>query len=131
MNGHVVPLAGARAAARAAARSRHPAARSWAPDRTRVLERLAERAGRRGARWPRVAAAVLLLRGVSGDDRSEFARRVGVSLTDLAALELGATPPSGVPDRLRQVPDLVDWAWVDAERTAPPPPVDGGGHGFW
>jgi hypothetical protein len=114
VTGHVIPLAGARAAARAAARSRHPAARSWAPDRTRVLERLADRAGRRGAPWPRVAAAVLLLRGVAGDDRVEFARRVGVSFAELADLELGVTPPSGVPPRLRSVPDLVDWGWVDA-----------------
>ena len=95
MNGHVIPLAGARAAARAAARSRHPAARSWAPDRTRVLERLADRAGRRGAPWPRVAAAVLLLRGVAGDDRVEFARRVGVSPAELADLELGVDPAVG------------------------------------
>jgi len=114
MSGGVVPLAGARAAARAAARSRHPAARSWAPDRTPVLERLADRAGTRGATWPRVAAAVLLLRGVAGDDRHSFARRVGVSVDELADLEVGATPPAGVPARLREVPDLVDWAWVDA-----------------
>ncbi len=114
MSGHVVPLIGARAAARAAARSRHPAARTWVPDRARLLERLAERAGRRGAHWPRVAAAVLLLRGVAGDDRVDFARRVGVSVGDLEALELGSTPPSGVPALLRQVPDLVDWGWVDA-----------------
>lgn len=114
MTAHVVPLVGARAAARAAARDRHPAARSWAPDRARVLQRLAERAGRRGAAWPRVAAAVVLLRGVAGDDRPTFAERVGVSVSDLTDLELGHTPPSGIPPRLRQVPDLVDWRWVDA-----------------
>jgi hypothetical protein len=123
MTGHVIPLAGARAAARAAARDRHPAARSWAPDRSRVLQRLAERAGRRGAPWPRVAAAVVLLRGVAGDDRVAFARRVGLPVTALADLELGVTPPSGIPDRLRQVPDLVDWRWVDAD-------LGGGDQGF-
>ena len=108
MNGHVVPLIGARAAARDAARQRHPAARTWVPDRVRLLER------RRGAAWPRVAAAVLLLRGVVGDDRADFARRVGLVEDELEALERGATPPSGVPDLLRQVADLVDWGWVDA-----------------
>ncbi len=114
MSAHVVPLVGARAAARDAARRRHPAARTWVPDRVRLLERLADHAGRRGADWPRVAAAVLLLRGVVGDDRADFARRVGLPEAELAALELGVTPPSGVPDLLRQVADLVDWGWVDA-----------------
>lgn len=120
MTAHVFPLAGARAAARAAARDRHPAARSWQPDRARVLERLAERAGRRGAPWPRVAAAVVLLRGVAGDDRVTFAERVGVSVADLAELELGHTPPAGIPRRLRQVPDLVDWRWVDSADVTEP-----------
>lgn len=109
-----------RAADRAAARAWHPAARSSAPDRRQVLQRLAHRAGRRGATWPRVAAAVVLLRGVSGDDRVAFARRVGVSVAELADLEGGATAPSDVPPRLRRVRGLVDWDWVDA-----------GDQGFW
>ncbi len=116
MTGPVAPLgrAGTGAAAgRDAARSRHPTARAWVPDRARVLARLAERADARGAPWPRVAAAVVLLRGVAGDDRVAFAQRVGVSGVELERLEQGLEPGSSVPDRLRAVPDLVDWAWVD------------------
>jgi hypothetical protein len=78
-----------------------------------MLERLAERARARGAAWPRVAAAVVLLRGVAGDERLAFARRVGVSEAELARLEQGAVPPGGVPARLREVHGLVDWAWVE------------------
>lgn len=98
---------------RQAARARHPTARAWAPDRTRMLVRLAERAQARGAPWPRVAAAVVLLRGVAGDDRPAFARRLGVSVGALARLEHGLESPASVPGVLRAVPGLVDWAWVD------------------
>lgn len=99
---------------RAAARGRHPTARAWAPDRTRMAERLAGRARARGAPWPRVAAAVVLLRGVAGDDLAAFAARVGVTEQRLARLEAGLEPPAGVPASLRAVEGLVDWAWVDA-----------------
>lgn len=98
---------------RQAARARHPSARAWAPDRTQVLLRLAARARARGAPWPRVAAAVVLLRGVAGDDGPTFARRLGVSAGELARLEEGLEPPARVPGGLRAVPGLVDWAWVD------------------
>lgn len=103
------------AAARAAARARHPAARSWAPDRTAVVRRLAERARARGAPWPRVAAAVIMLRGITGDNRDAFARRVGVSPAALGELEAGRAGPRAVPQRLRSVRHLVDWSWVDAD----------------
>ena len=116
MTGRVVPLvAGRRAAARAAAQGRHPSARSWAPDRRLVVDRLATRARAGGAAWPRVAAAALLLRGIAGDDQAEFAARLGVAVAELAALEQGRTSPAQVPPALRQVVHLVDWAWVDAD----------------
>lgn len=118
MTGLVLPWGGVgqdAALARDAARSRHPTARAWVPDRARVLARLAERAHARGAPWPRVAAAVVLLRGVAGDDRAAFAQRVGVSGDELERLERGLEPGSRVPERLRAVPDLVDWSWVDDE----------------
>ncbi|MBN2623355.1 MAG: hypothetical protein JXA83_08310 [Acidimicrobiales bacterium] len=118
MSGHAGPFGAPRAAAREAARRRHPTARAWAPDRARLLRRLAARAEARGARWPRVAAAVVLLRGVTGDDRPGFAHRLGVPEDVLAHLEAGDLPADAVPGRLRGVPGLVDWAWVDA---APPP----------
>jgi len=109
----VVSLASVRRAARDAARARHPAARSWAPDRARVLERLADRAARRGAAWPRVAAAAVMLRGIAGDDAAAFAGRVGLTVGEIGALERGEAAPADVPGRLRQVLHLVDWAWVD------------------
>ena len=100
-------------AARAAARARHPAARAWAPDRERVLARLSARAAARGAPWPRVAAAVVLLRGVAGDDQAAFAQRLGVPEAEIDRLERGLVAAAAVPRRLRAVPGLVDWAWVD------------------
>jgi hypothetical protein len=107
-------MTGGRTEARQAARRRHPTGRAWAPDRTRVIVRLAERARARGAPWPRVAAAVLVLRGVTGDDVAAFARRIGVPVDEIEQLERGVVPAAAVPARLRAVPDLVDWAWVDA-----------------
>jgi hypothetical protein len=101
-------------AARGEARSRHPAGRRWLPDRVRLLQRLAERAQDGGASWPRVAAAVLALRGISGDDGPTFARRVGITTSALGRLEAGSSPASAVPPRLRAVGGLVDWSWVDA-----------------
>jgi hypothetical protein len=102
-----------RAEARAEARRRHPAGRGWRPDRRRMLQRLADRAYAGGAPWPRVAAAVVMLRGIAGDDPPTFARRVGVSAATLAGLEAGAVPASSVPGDLRALGGLVDWAWVD------------------
>jgi hypothetical protein len=102
-----------RAEARAEARRRHPAGRGWRPDRRRMLQRLADRAYAGGAPWPRVAAAIVMLRGVAGDDPPTFAQRVGVSASTLAGLEAGAVPASSIPSCLRAVGGLVDWAWVD------------------
>jgi hypothetical protein len=82
-----------------------------------VLERLAQGASLGGARWPRVAAAVLLLRGIAGDDATAFAARLGIGVAALERLEGGLSPPDAIPVRLRAVTGLVDWAWVD--------------HGFW
>src|SRR5262245_17466819 len=102
-----------RAEARAEARRRHPAGRGWRPDRRRMLQRLADRAYVGGAPWPRVAAAVVMLRGIAGDDPPTFAQRVGVSAATLAGLEAGAEPASSVPGCLRVVGGVIDWAWVD------------------
>jgi hypothetical protein len=125
MTGRIVPIGqgprgGGYGAARAASRGRHPTARSWAPDRGRVLARLADRAQARGVPWPRVAAAVVLLRGVAGDEPAAFAARAGLSPAALARLEQGLDPPSAVPASLRVAPGLVDWAWVDAAPPRPP-----------
>jgi hypothetical protein len=123
MSERLVSLIAHDAEARSAARARHPTARAWAPDRERLLDRLATRARTRGAPWPRVAAAVVLLRGVAGDDVPTFAGRVGVPVAEILRLERGAAPPSALPPRLRAVVGLVDWAWVESEPgggTAPP-----------
>jgi hypothetical protein len=114
---HIGVSARARARARAESQRRHPTARAWRPDRRRVLERLAQRASLGGARWPRVAAAVVMLRGIAGDDAPAFADRLGIGVATLDRLEGGLSPPSAIPVRLRAVTGLVDWAWVD--------------HGFW
>lgn len=100
---------------RAAARSRHPSGRPWRPDRARVLERLAAAARAGGAPWPRVAAAMLVLRGIAGDDAASFAARLGIGADALDRLESGWVPASTVPARLRSIPDLVDWSWVDRD----------------
>jgi hypothetical protein len=126
--------------ARAAARARHPSARSWSPDRSAVVERLADRARARGAPWPRVAAAVVMLRGISGDDRAAFDHRLGLSAAEVGALEAGEVGPSAIPPRLRAVEHLVDWAWVDVDADARRNAGGGGradsaprvpGQGFW
>jgi hypothetical protein len=104
---------GARARARAESQRRHPTARAWRPDRRRVLERLAQRASLGGARWPRVAAAVVMLRGIAGDDAPAFADRLGIGVAALDRLEGGLSPPSAIPVRLRAVTGFVDWVWVD------------------
>jgi hypothetical protein len=132
MSERVLSLTAHRAEARAAAGARHPTARAWAPDRERLLERLATRARTRGAAWPRVAAAVVLLRGVAGDDVPSFARRVGVPTAEIVRLERGDAPPSALPRRLRAVAGLVDWAWVASAAVGERPPGGTGrpGHGL-
>jgi hypothetical protein len=118
MTGHALPSVWLRpggAAGANAARSRHPSANRWRPDRGRLLERLAERARARGARWPRVAAAVLVLRGIAGDDPFTFAGRLGITVAALRHLEQGSVPPSAIPGHLRAVAELIDWSWVDGE----------------
>src|SRR5690606_14679694 len=51
---------------------RHPG-RAWRPAHALLAERMAGRAARDGARWPRVAAAALVIRGLAGDDVDAFA----------------------------------------------------------
>jgi hypothetical protein len=98
--------------ARATARSRHPSAHGRPAARAALAQRLAQRAAARGAAWPCVAAAVILLRGVAGDDAATFAARVGVPADVLDRLERGQLPPSEVPASLRGVAELIDWTWV-------------------
>ena len=116
-------IARRRRAARAAALRRHPSSVGWRFDRRRLLERLAARAGADGAAWPRVAAVVVALRGVAGDDSATFAARVGVPLAVLTRLEAGGLSSRHVPRRVRAAAGPLDWAWVEAgPRGSPRPP---------
>jgi hypothetical protein len=108
-------------AARSLGRQRHPSGRAWRPDRLRLLQLLADRAGSQGASWPRVAAAMVVLRGIAGDDPVTFAGRLGIPLVALQRLEAGVAPSAEVPARLRAVGGLIDWAWVEAGARASPP----------
>jgi hypothetical protein len=94
---------------------RHPSGRAWRPDRAVLAERVAQRAAGGGARWPRVAAATLVIRGLAGDDVATFAARLGLATDDVAALERGDVAPSHLPARLRAIEGIVDWQWVDAD----------------
>ena len=87
---------------------------AWGPDRALAIRCLAARAARRGARWPRVAAAVTAVRGVSGEDRAGFAARFRLDLPALEALEGGLVPARDVPPFLRHHGAFVDWVWVAA-----------------
>lgn len=86
----------------------------WVPDRALAVRCLARRAARRGARWPRVAAAVTAVRGVSGEDRAGFAARFQLDIPALDALEGGLVPARDVPPFLRHHGAFVDWVWVAA-----------------
>jgi hypothetical protein len=77
-----------------------------------VVRRLAAQAARRGAPWPRVAAAITVVRGVSGDDRMRFAERFRLDVAALDALERGLVPACDVPPFLRHQGAFVDWVWV-------------------
>ena len=94
---------------------RHPGRRAWRPDRALLAERMAGRAARDGARWPRVAAAALVIRGLAGDDVNVFATRLGLTHGQVAELERGEVAPQDVPARLRAIEGIVDWRWVDAD----------------
>lgn len=94
---------------------RHRGRRAWRPDHALLAERMAGRAARDGARWPRVAAAALVIRGLAGDDVEAFAVRLGLTHGEVAELERGEVAPHDVPARLRSIEGVVDWRWVDAD----------------
>ena len=68
-----------------------------------VHDRLADELGLRGARHPRVAAAVLAVRGASGLDQERFARRAGVDVALLRRAEAGDVGRDELPGALRRM----------------------------
>ena len=88
--------------ARAAARGRHPSARSPVPTgllAARVLEAIAGA----GALLAAVAAAVLADRGLVGATVDEYARSLGVDAGTVERAESGALAPDELPAPLRRV----------------------------
>ena len=87
--------------------------RAWVPDRApdRPVGRARRGAAHPGRGWPPPCCCCA---GWPVTIAPAFARRLGVPEPELDRPRAGPRPRSGVPPRLRAVPDLVDWAWVDA-----------------
>lgn len=85
----------------AAARHRHPSTQAPVPP-TRVALRVASLLDRPGVRWPRVAAAVLQLRGTSGLSPDEFAALLGVHADVVRSAEAGEVDADDLPESLRR-----------------------------
>ena len=85
-----------------AARRRHPSMRSAVPA-DRLRDRIADSLGLHGASWPDVAAGILEVRGRSGLDRHEFARRAGVDVDVLRRAEEGELARESLPGCLRRM----------------------------
>ena len=92
------------AAARAAARSRHPSGR-WSVPVEALRIRVERALAARGVANPAVAAALLAVRGMTGLDREAFARRIGVPVATLAVAEDGSLARDVLPDALRRLLD--------------------------
>jgi hypothetical protein len=75
-----------------------------------VLAALTERLSGAGARYPGLAAALLVARGRRALDQPGFAIVLGIPLEHLRSLESGRRPPSHAPHRVAEVDDVVDWA---------------------
>ena len=78
-----------------AVRKSHPS--QWRPDAGRLRARLELELKRREAKWPEVAAAALVARGMAGVGVEEWARTAGVAAEVVRRTEAGALAPSEVP----------------------------------
>lgn len=85
----------------AAARRRHPCARSPVPVST-VADEVAGALQRSGVGQPLVAAAALQLRGRSGLSPDEWACHLGIDADALRAAEAGAVAVDDLPGPLRR-----------------------------
>jgi hypothetical protein len=75
-----------------------------------VLAALTERLADAGARYPALAAALLVARGRRALDQPTFAAVLGIPLDHVRSLESGRRPPSHAPRRVAELDDAVDWA---------------------
>jgi hypothetical protein len=73
----------------------------WSSDLTMLCERLAERLRAEGATYPGAGAVALTARGVSGEDRDSFCRRLGLGGDELRHIERGEVPIREWPAPLR------------------------------
>ena len=85
-----------------ATRRRHPCMRSPVPVPA-VHDRVAEALWVAGAAHPDVAASVLAVRGASGLDQRDFARRAGVDVLLLRRVEAGEVARDELPGALRRM----------------------------
>lgn len=84
----------------AAARRRHPSTQPPVPA-PRVAARLAHLLDGRGVRWPRIAAAVLEVRGRAGLSPDALASQLGIDPDVLRSAEAGELALAELPPPLR------------------------------
>ena len=92
-------------------------------DVTRLVERLAARLARSGARHPVAAAVAIACRGNAGVDPAAFAERLGLAVSTVIACEAGAVPFDDLPAALvadRDGLDLLALADLDTAYAAAP-----------
>lgn len=83
-----------------AARRRHPSMQPPVP-LARLTDGVAQVLERPGVQWPRVAAAVLQIRGRSGLSRDELAGRLGIDPDEVRVAEAGECAVDDLPEPLR------------------------------
>lgn len=81
--------------------------------------RLAADLAAAGRRYPAVAAAALVCRGLLGIDRGALARALGIAPRFLASIEAGIAPGWTVPRRLTSLAPDLDWAAAGVEAATP------------
>lgn len=75
-----------------------------------ALRSLTDRLAGAGARYPALAAALLVARGRHAFDRPALAAALGVPVEHVRSLETGNRPAAHVPHRLVELVADLDWA---------------------
>jgi hypothetical protein len=75
-----------------------------------ALRALTERLATAGARYPALAAALLVARGREALDRPALAATLGIPVEHLRSIESGRRPAAHVPHRLVELAADLDWA---------------------
>jgi hypothetical protein len=75
-----------------------------------ALRALTHRLAGAGARYPALAAALLVARGQQALDRPALAAALGVPVEHVRSLEAGHRPAAHVPHRLAELVADLDWA---------------------